>query len=87
VSTFRRQSVILACNGSGFPVEELQVYWEAMGKDVISLQGDVVTVGRGDPTESMDFSLILSDLMLNDGEIYECLWEGTKPISSVLLQV
>ncbi|KAI2668812.1 Programmed cell death 1 ligand 1 [Labeo rohita] len=80
VQAYIGESVILACNGSGFPDEELQVYWEAMGKDVISLQGDVVTVGRGfedrvnflsDPTESMDFSLILSDLMLNDGEIYE----------------
>ncbi|XP_016295928.1 uncharacterized protein LOC107653662, partial [Sinocyclocheilus anshuiensis] len=96
VQAYLGESVILSCNGSGFPVEELHVHWEAMGKDVISLRGDVVMVGRGfedrvnflsDPTESEDFSLILSDVMLNDGEIYECLWEGTKPICSVLLQV
>ncbi|XP_016113749.1 uncharacterized protein [Sinocyclocheilus grahami] len=96
VQAYLGENVILSCNGSGFPVEELHVHWEAMGKDVISLRGDVVMVGRGfedrvnflsDPTESEDFSLILSDVMLNDGEIYECLWEGTKPICSVLLQV
>ncbi|XP_016422184.1 uncharacterized protein LOC107751096 [Sinocyclocheilus rhinocerous] len=96
VQAYVGESVILPCDGSGFPVEELHVHWEAMGKDVISLRGDVVTVGRGfedrvnflsDPAESEDFSLILSDVMLNDGEIYECLWEGTKPICSVLLQV
>ncbi|XP_042603520.1 uncharacterized protein LOC122141197 [Cyprinus carpio] len=96
VQAYLGESVILSCNGSGFPVEELHVHWEAMGKDVISLRGDVVMVGRGfedrvnflsDPTESEDLSLILSDVMLNDGDIYECLWEGTKPICSVLLQV
>ncbi|KAF4119141.1 hypothetical protein G5714_001192 [Onychostoma macrolepis] len=96
VQAYVGEIVILPCNGSGFSAEELHVHWEAMGKDVISLRGDVVTVGRGfedrvnflsDPAKSEDFSLILSDVMLNDGEIYECLWKGTKPICSVLLQV
>ncbi|XP_052401789.1 uncharacterized protein LOC127948948 [Carassius gibelio] len=96
VHAYVGESVVLSCNGSGFPEQELDVHWEAMGKDVISLRGDVVTVGRGfedrvnflrDPAESEDFSLILSDVMLNDGDVYECLWEGTKPICSVLVQV
>ncbi|XP_042571927.1 uncharacterized protein LOC122135774 [Cyprinus carpio] len=96
VQVYVGESVVLRCNGSGFPVEELHVHWEAMGKDVISLRGDAVAVGRGfedrvnflrDPAESEDFSLILSDVMLNDGDIYECLWEGTKPICFVFLQV
>ncbi|XP_067298382.1 uncharacterized protein [Pseudorasbora parva] len=96
VQAFLGQNIILPCNGSGFPVEELQVYWEAMGKDVLSLNRDVITVSRAfegrvrfltNPAETQDFSLLLSDVMLNDGEIYECLWEGTKPICSVLLNV
>ncbi|XP_059409367.1 uncharacterized protein LOC132143261 [Carassius carassius] len=96
IQSYVGESVILSCNGSGFSEQELDVHWEAMGKDVISLRGDVVTVGRGfedrvnflsDPAESEDFSLILSDLMLNDGDVYECLWKETKPICSVLLQV
>ncbi|XP_016093464.1 uncharacterized protein [Sinocyclocheilus grahami] len=96
VQAYVGEIVILPCSGSGFPVEQLHVHWEAMGKDVISLRGDIITVGRGfedrvnflrDPAESEDFSLVLSDVMPNDGEIYECLWEGTKPICSVLLQV
>ncbi|ROL45363.1 hypothetical protein DPX16_4704 [Anabarilius grahami] len=90
------ESVILPCNGSGFPVEELQLHWEAMGKDVISLSEGVITGGSAfegrvnffkDPAESKDFSLVLSDVMPNDGDVYECLWEGKKPICSVLLHV
>ncbi|KAK9980474.1 hypothetical protein ABG768_000079 [Culter alburnus] len=90
------ESVILPCNGSGFPAEELQLHWEAMGKDVISLSGGVITGGSAfegrvnflkDPAESKDFSLVLSDVMPNDGDVYECLWEGNKPICSVLLHV
>ncbi|XP_043093872.1 uncharacterized protein LOC122343461 [Puntigrus tetrazona] len=90
------ESVILSCNGSGFSGGELYVRWEATGKDVITLRGDAVSVGRGfegrvnflrDPAESGDFSLVLSDVMLNDGEVYECLWEGIKPICFVELYV
>ncbi|XP_077051699.1 uncharacterized protein LOC143701893 isoform X2 [Siphateles boraxobius] len=90
------KSVILPCNGSGFPVEELRVHWEAMGKDVLSVRGDIIRVGRAfegrvsfltDPAESEDFSLVLTDVMLNDGDVYECLWEETRPICSVLLHV
>ncbi|XP_056308915.1 uncharacterized protein LOC130220711 [Danio aesculapii] len=96
LQVFLGESVVLPCNGSGFPADELQVYWEAIGKDVLSLHGDTLSVGRGfedrvnfitDPAETQDFSIILTDVMLNDGEIYECLWKGTIPICSVLLQV
>ncbi|XDV14432.1 hypothetical protein PO909_014686 [Leuciscus waleckii] len=90
------KSVILPCNGSGLPVEKLWVHWEAMGKDVLSVRDDIIRVGRAfegrvsflrDPAKSEDFSLVLTDVMLNDEDIYECLWEETKPVCSVLLQV
>ncbi|XP_001335742.1 uncharacterized protein [Danio rerio] len=96
LQVFLGESVVLPCNGSGFPADELQVYWEALGKDVLSLNGEKLSIGRGfedrvnfitDPAVTQDFSIILTDVMLNDGEIYECLWKGTIPICSVLLYV
>ncbi|KAK7166804.1 hypothetical protein R3I93_006543 [Phoxinus phoxinus] len=91
------KSVILPCNGSGLPAEgELWVHWDAMGKDVLSVRDDIIRVGRGfegrvsflaDPAESGDFSLVLTDLMLNDEDIYDCLWKEKKSISSTFLHV
>ncbi|XP_073722385.1 uncharacterized protein [Misgurnus anguillicaudatus] len=93
VQVFPQDSVVLPCNSSGFLKEEL--HWEAMGKDVVSLHGGNITVTQGfedrvflvDPDLSEDFSLILKDVMFNDGGVYKCLWKGQKTICSVHVHV
>nr|XP_055062223.1 uncharacterized protein LOC129445117 [Misgurnus anguillicaudatus] len=93
VQVFPQDSVVLPCNSSGFLKEEL--HWEAMGKDVVSLHGGNITVSQGfedrvflvDPDLSEDFSLVLKDVMFNDGGVYRCLWKGQKTICSVHVHV
>ncbi|XP_065110991.1 uncharacterized protein [Paramisgurnus dabryanus] len=93
VQVFPQDSVVLPCKSSGFPKEEL--YWKVMGKDVVSLHGGNITVTQGfedrvflmDPDLSEDFSLILKDVMFNDGGVYKCLWMRQITICSVHVHV
>ncbi|GAA6218521.1 uncharacterized protein LOC122872316 isoform X1 [Lates japonicus] len=91
------ESVILPCNGSVYLEEEGSVQWEAMGEDVAIVQGGELR--QGDKFEGRvqllseekfregNWSVILQHTTLSDTDIYECIWQGRKTISTVWLTV
>ncbi|TRY92778.1 hypothetical protein DNTS_024850 [Danionella cerebrum] len=93
------QRVVLPCNGSalsGALTEDFHLTWEANGMEVLSLRSGLLQFGSwfedhahflSEPERTRDFSLVLEDVMLNDEGLYECLWEGTKPLCNVYLSV
>ncbi|XP_035390414.1 uncharacterized protein LOC113582620 isoform X1 [Electrophorus electricus] len=89
-------TVFLPCNSSAYGGGELDVKWQVMGKDVASfLDGQVVAgkeyEGRVELLQSEtlegDFSLTLTNAIMSDTDIYECLWQGKMIISIVTLNV
>ncbi|KAK5847711.1 hypothetical protein PBY51_016819 [Eleginops maclovinus] len=90
--------VILPCNASTYlEKEEGALLWEAMGEDVAILQGEELRQadrfkGRfALPSEEHlregEWSLELGYALLSDTDLYECIWQGRKTISTVWLQV
>lgn len=96
-------TVVLPCNSSYYIKQlnqeemELSLRWDAMGEDVAYTWLGTVTEGQGyegrvqfPPVERMlegDFSLQLSKAVLSDSNMYECVWQGWKPISTVWVKV
>ncbi|KAF3857312.1 hypothetical protein F7725_009171 [Dissostichus mawsoni] len=90
--------VTLPCNASAYlEEEEGGPWWEAMGEDVAILQGEeVIQADRFNgrfhlPSEELrregHWSLVLSYALLSDTNMYECIWQGKKTISTVWLTV
>ncbi|KAK5875117.1 hypothetical protein CesoFtcFv8_027639 [Champsocephalus esox] len=91
--------VTLPCNASAYLEEEAEegLWWEAMGEDVAILQGEELIQadrfkGRFHlPSEELrregHWSLVLSYALLSDTNMYECIWQGRKTISTVWLTV
>ncbi|XP_023117301.1 uncharacterized protein LOC111562801 [Amphiprion ocellaris] len=91
------QSALLHCNGSAFLEEEGTVHWEAMGQDVAILgEGESilgehfegrVQVPPDEQFREGNWSVVLNQTMLSDTDMYECIWQGGKTISTVWLTV
>ncbi|KAL7845909.1 hypothetical protein AOLI_G00241010 [Acnodon oligacanthus] len=88
--------VILPCNNSAYRRGELDVHWEAMGKDVAFFQNGQLEAGQGyegrvelqlSKALEGDFSLTLTNAVMSDTDLYECLWQGKRSISTVILNV
>ncbi|XP_046886572.1 uncharacterized protein LOC124474461 [Hypomesus transpacificus] len=96
-------TVVLPCDGAYY-VDQLSqgedveraLEWSAMGQDVLSLQGEGLTVGSGYegraflPPEGLvkgNFSLELRKVVLTDANMYECIWQGRRTISTIWLHV
>ncbi|XP_055021565.1 uncharacterized protein LOC129412284 isoform X2 [Boleophthalmus pectinirostris] len=89
------QTVVLPCNGSALVGEkDPEVFWEAMGSDVLTIiGGDVIVQERyegrasvSDPS-GVDWSLVLDSVRLSDKDMYECIWRGRRTLSTVWLNV
>ena len=95
-------TVVLPCDGSYYAHQlgtvevERALGWSTMGEDVLSHQGEGLTAGPGYegrvfiPPERFvkgNFSLDLQKVGLSDANIYECIWQGRKTISTVWLHV
>ncbi|XP_066518074.1 uncharacterized protein [Hoplias malabaricus] len=89
-------TVILPCNSSVFGRSELDVHWEAMGKDVAFFLNGQLKPGQGyegrvwlQTSKAMegDFSLTLTYAVMSDTDLYECLWQGKRSLSTVTLNV
>ncbi|XP_017557285.1 uncharacterized protein LOC108429784 [Pygocentrus nattereri] len=89
-------TVILPCNSSAYSRGELDVHWEAMGKDVVFFQNGQLGAGQGyegrvelqlSKALEGDFSLTLTNAVMSDTDLYECLWQGKRSISTVILNV
>ncbi|XP_036413740.1 uncharacterized protein LOC118798409 [Colossoma macropomum] len=89
-------TVILPCNSSAYSRGELDVHWEAMGKDVAFFQNGHLLAGQGyegrvelqlSKALEGDFSLTLTNAVMSDTDLYECLWQGKRSISTVILNV
>ncbi|XP_030265333.1 uncharacterized protein LOC115576868 isoform X2 [Sparus aurata] len=91
------EAAILPCNGSAYLEEKGTVQWEAMGEDVAILRGGELRegdkfMGRIElPSEEKvregDWSVVLKSTMFSDSEMYECILEGRKTLSTVWLTV
>ncbi|XP_049325236.1 uncharacterized protein LOC103025432 isoform X2 [Astyanax mexicanus] len=88
--------VSLPCNSSAYGRGELDVQWEAMGKDVAFFQDGQLVSGSGyegrlelqiSQALEGDFSLTLNHAVMSDSDMYECLWQGKRSISTVILKV
>ncbi|TKS66151.1 hypothetical protein D9C73_000207 [Collichthys lucidus] len=93
------EPAILPCNGSAYLDEklDLNVQWEAMGQDVAILSEEGLSVG--DQFEGRvllhseeklwegDWSVVLEHTILSDTDVYECILQGRKTISTVWLKV
>ncbi|XP_019120485.1 uncharacterized protein LOC109139869 isoform X2 [Larimichthys crocea] len=93
------EPAILPCNGSAYLDEklDLNVQWEAMGQDVAILSEGGLSVG--DQFEGRvllhseeklwegDWSVVLEHTILSDTDMYECILQGRKTISTVWLEV
>ncbi|XP_067116844.1 uncharacterized protein [Osmerus mordax] len=95
-------TVVLPCDGAYYVDQlseqelEAALEWSTMGEDVLSNQGEGLTAGKGYegrvflPPEGLvkgNFSLELRKVVLRDANIYECIWQGRKTISTVWLHV
>ncbi|XP_062303269.1 uncharacterized protein LOC134007671 isoform X2 [Osmerus eperlanus] len=95
-------TVILPCDGAYYMDQVSQgevqraLEWSTMGEDVLSNQGEGLTAGKGYkgrvflPPEGLvkgNFSLEFRKVVLRDANIYECIWQGRKTISTVWLHV
>ncbi|XP_045912676.1 uncharacterized protein LOC123975316 isoform X2 [Micropterus dolomieu] len=91
------ESTILPCNGSAYLGQEGSVHWEAMGEDVAFLVGGEqrpgdkfqgrVQLPSEDKLREGDWSVVLQHAMLSDTDMYECMWERRRTISTVWLTV
>ncbi|XP_070813940.1 uncharacterized protein [Chaetodon trifascialis] len=91
------ESVILPCNGSAYLEEDGGVQWEAMGEDVAILRGGELRQGdrfKGRvqlPSEEKlregDWSVVLEHTILSDTDMYQCILQGRKTMSTVWLTV
>ncbi|KAI4885652.1 hypothetical protein NFI96_027541, partial [Prochilodus magdalenae] len=86
----------LPCNSSAYGREELDVQWEAMGKVVAFFQEGQLMAGQGyegrvelqlSKALEGDFSLTLKNAVMSDTDLYLCLWQGKRDISTVTLNV
>ncbi|KAM8722104.1 uncharacterized protein AB9X84_004866 isoform 1-T3 [Acanthopagrus schlegelii] len=91
------EPAILPCNGSAYLEEEGTVQWEAMGEDVAILRGGELREGdrfmgrirlpSEEKVREGDWSVVLQSAMFSDLDIYECILEGRKTLSTVWLTV
>ncbi|KAM4560430.1 uncharacterized protein PAE49_012634 [Odontesthes bonariensis] len=91
------KSAVLQCDGSAFKGEDGSVLWEVMGVDVAILQGEEPKVkerfeGRVQlPSKEQlregNWSVVLSHARFSDGNIYQCIWDETRTLSTIWLQV
>ncbi|XP_076839233.1 uncharacterized protein LOC143484421 isoform X3 [Brachyhypopomus gauderio] len=86
-------TVSLHCNHGG---GDLDLKWEAKGKDVASYLDGQLVVGKGfeervELSQSEDsegsFSLTLTDVVMSDAGLYECVWQGRRVLTTVTLNV
>lgn len=70
----------------------LNVSWESMGKDVVHYDGQL-HVGPlfenriSAQWEDGKLSFTLISVVLSDSDIYECLWQGRRTLSTVMVTV
>lgn len=90
------RTVILPCNVSDTSRGELDVRWEAMGKAVAFFQDGQLMAGQGyegrielqiSKALQGDFSLTLRSVMMSDTDLYQCLWQGRRSLSTVTFAV
>lgn len=91
------QSAILPCDGSSYLEDDGSVQWEAMGEDVVTLQGEEPKVGdrftgrvhfaSEEKRKEGDWSVVVERLRFSDANMYECIWEGRRTLSTVWLTV
>ncbi|XP_030011600.1 uncharacterized protein LOC115434066 [Sphaeramia orbicularis] len=91
------QSAILPCDGSSYLEDDGGVQWEAMGEDVVTLQGEELKVGdrftgrvhfaSEEKRKEGDWSVVVERLRFSDTNMYECIWQGRRTLSTVWLTV
>ncbi|XP_021164656.2 uncharacterized protein LOC110366645 isoform X2 [Fundulus heteroclitus] len=91
------EPALLHCNGSALTEEEGAVYWESRGEDVAVLREgkpwvserfkDRIQLPADEQIREGNWSLVLRQTKLRDADVYECLLQETKPISTVWLSV
>ncbi|XP_072235508.1 uncharacterized protein [Leuresthes tenuis] len=91
------QSAVLQCDGSALKGEDGSVSWEVMGVDVAILQGEEPKVSESfegrvqlpskEQLREGSWSVVFRNLRFSDTNLYECIWDGRKTLSTVWLQV
>ncbi|MEQ2309982.1 hypothetical protein AMECASPLE_004154 [Ameca splendens] len=91
------QPAVLRCDGSVLKEAEGAVHWELRGEDVVTLREGEPRVSERfkgriqlpseEQIEEGNWSVVLRKTKFRDADMYECIWQEVKSISTIWLSV